>query len=218
MQCSRIHDEELAAQKMELLYGEADAEVRARVETHLAECEACRAEMGSLERLRRDLKVWTVEERRPSVVVARPWPGWLAAAAALLLGLTAGLTLMGYVSIRRDLAAQEARALERERRYQEEIATLRAALHDGPRTFDPERLMAHVDEAVGEGIRRSERRQRQRLQATFAGWSGEMEARRRLDLARVAAGLSYLDGQQGQQLARTNELMGFVLEAAAEER
>ena len=58
MRCSRIHDEELAGQKMELLYGEADAEVRARVEAHLAECEACRAEMGSLERLRRKLRAW----------------------------------------------------------------------------------------------------------------------------------------------------------------
>jgi hypothetical protein len=71
---------------------------------------------------------------------------------------------------------------------------------------------------VGEGIRRSELRQRQHLQAAFAGWSGELETRRRLDLARMAAGLSYLDGQQGRQLARTNELMGYVLEAAARER
>jgi hypothetical protein len=46
-----------------------------------------------------------------------------------------------------------------------------------------------------------------------------MEAQRRVDLARVAAGLSYLDGRHGQQLARTNELMGYVLEAASlEER
>jgi hypothetical protein len=219
MQCSRIHDEELAGQKMELLYGEADAEVRARVETHLAECEACRAEMGSLERLRGKLRAWTIDDRRPSVALApRRWPGWLGLAAALLLGLGVGVSLVGYVSVRKDLAAREARALERERRYQEEIAALRAALDDRPRALDPERLLVRVDEAVDEGIRQSELRQREELRATFADWSGEMEARRRLDLARMAAGLSYLDGQQGRQLSRTNELMGYVLEAAARER
>ena len=219
MQCSRIQDEELAGQKMELLYGEADAEVRARVEAHLAECAVCREEMRSLERLRRDLRAWTVEERRPSVgVLPRSWPGWLGLAAALLLGLGVGLALVGQVSMRRDLAAQEARALERERRYQEEIATLRARLDRRPAAVDADSLMDHVDDTVGAGIRRSELRQRQQLQATFADWSGEMETRRRLDLARMAAGLSYLDGQQGRQLARTNELMGYVLEAAAQER
>ena len=34
----------------------------------------------------------------------------------------------------------------------------------------------------------------------------------------MAAGLSYLDGQHGAQLARTNELMGYVLETAAQKR
>jgi hypothetical protein len=219
MQCDRIQDQELAGQKMELLYGEADADVRARVEAHLAVCAACREEMASLERLRRDLRAWTIGERRPSVAVPpRPWPGWLALAATLVLGLGVGLALLGNLSVRRELAAQEARALERERRYQEEIATLRAVLDDRPGAFDTEHLMARVDEAVEKEIRQSERRQSQQLQATFAGWSGEMETRRRLDLARMAAGLSYLDGQQGQQLARTNELMGYVIEAAAQER
>jgi hypothetical protein len=33
-------------------------------------------------------------------------------------------------------------------------------------------------------------------------------------MARVAASLSYLDGRHGQQLARTNELMGYVLAAS----
>ena len=219
MQCSRIQDEELTSQKMELLYGEADAEVRARVEAHLAECAACREEMRSLEQLRRDLRAWTIKQGRPSVrVPPRPWPGWRGLAAAILLGLGVGLALVGEVSVRRDLAAQEARALERERRHQEDIATLRAMLTRRPAALDADSLMEHVDETVEAGIRRSELRQREQLQATFADWSGEMEARRRLDLARMAAGLSYLDGQQGRQLARTNELMGYVLEAAAQER
>lgn len=219
MQCSRIQDEELSAQKMELLYGEADAEVRARVEAHLSECAACREEMASFARLRQDLRAWTIDEGRSSLAVpSRSWPGWLGLAAACLLGLGVGLALVGYVSLRHDLATQQARAVERERRYQQEIATLRARLDARPALPDQGRLMARVDETLEKGVRESELRQRQHLQAAFTRWTDEMEARRRLDLARVAAGLSYLDGQQGEQLARTNELMGYVLEAAGQER
>lgn len=221
MQCSRMQDEELAGQKMEVLYGEADTATTAAVEEHLAGCGACRDEMAALGRLRRDLAAWTVEPGRISGPVAvapkRPLPLWLSAAAALLLGLGVGLALMGYVSLRRDLAAQEARALERERHYQEEIAVLQARLAERTAAIDPEHLYARVDDRVSEGLRQSEERQSDLVQARFADWSGRIDAQRRLDLARVAAGLSYLDGRQGQQLARTNELMGYVLEAAARE-
>jgi hypothetical protein len=219
MQCKRPQDDELAGQKMELLYGEADAEVRSRVEAHLAECVACREEMVSLGRLRRDLRAWTLEERRPaSVRAALVRPSWIAAAAALLLGIGVGFALVGHVSVRRDLAAQEARALERERRHQEEIVALRAALEGRPVPIAAETALTRVDERVSERIQQSERRQTELLQAAFTDWSGQIEARRRMDLARVAAGLSYLDGRHGQQLARTNELMGYVLEAASQEK
>ena len=217
MRCKRLQDDALAGQKMELLYGEADADVRAQVEVHLAECEACREEMVSFGRLRRDLRAWTLEGRPPlSVGAPLLRPAWIAAAAALLLGL--GLGLAGYVSVRRDLAAQEARAVQRERHFTGEIAALRAALEGRPVPIAGEVALARVDERVSETIRRSERRQMERLRATFTDWSGQMEARRRMDLARVAAGLTYLDGQQGQQLARTNQLMGYVLEAASQEK
>ena len=220
MQCSRIQDEELAGQKLEVLYGEADAEVRASVASHLGECGACREEMASFARLRRDLKAWTLAESGPAVTVAtrRPLPVWLTAAAALLLGMGLGLALFGYLGLRQELATQEARARERDRQYKEEIATLRTKLMERSRGFDAGRFLARVDDRVREGVRSSEERQSKQVQASFADWSGRMEARRRVDLARVAAGLSYLDGRQGRQLARTNELMGYVLEAAAQER
>ena len=59
MECNRTRDEDLAGDKMELLYGEADRETRARVEAHLGECPACRDEMNALRRLRGDLHAWT---------------------------------------------------------------------------------------------------------------------------------------------------------------
>jgi hypothetical protein len=51
-----------------------------------------------------------------------------------------------------------------------------------------------------------------------AGWEERAEAQRRVDMARVAASLSYLDGRHGQQLARTNELMGYVLAASQSQK
>src|SRR5206468_3453117 len=52
------------------------------------------------------------------------------------------------------------------------------------------------------------------LDTTLARFDRKEEAQRRYDLARVAAGLSYLDGKNGQHVARTTELMGYVLDAA----
>ncbi len=223
MQCSRIQDEELAGQKLEVLYGEADAEVRASVASHLGDCGACQEEMASFARLRQDLKAWTLEESGPAVTIAtrRPLPAWLTAAAAALILITGtglGLALVGHLGLRRDLATQEARARARDRQYKEEIAALRTELAERSRRFDAERFLARVDDRVREGVQSSEERQSKQTQASFAAWSGRIEARRRVDLARVAAGLSYLDGRQGRQLARTNELMGYVLEATAQER
>jgi hypothetical protein len=219
MKCNRIQDEELAGQKMELLYGEADAETRARVGAHLEECSACRDEMASLRRLRGDLGAWTIDESRRPVSPARfhRLPAWLAVAAALVVGIGIGsaIAVLGDASLRQDLAAQEARALERERHYREEVAGLRAALDRRLSGPEAEALLDRVDARVEETLHRRERAQTERLDATLTDWETRMEAQRRVDLARVAAGLSYLDGRHGQQMARTNELMGYVLEAAS---
>ncbi|MFN8095162.1 MAG: zf-HC2 domain-containing protein [Vicinamibacteria bacterium] len=219
MQCEKVGDERLVADKMDLLYGEADAEVRARVEAHLAGCAPCRDEMAGLRAVRGDLAAW----RRPApraVFTPRGLvvPRWLAAAAVFLaaLGVTLGAT--GYLQMRQALAAQEARAAALELRQQEAQRALQAALARPPATgLDDSGLLARVDARVDEKLRASESRQAARLDTRLASWDERAEAQRRLDLARVAAGLSYLDGRHGQQLARTNELMGYVL-AASEKR
>jgi hypothetical protein len=222
MQCSRIRDEDLAAEKMEVLYGEADEPARERVEAHLRECDACREEMAALRRLRRDLAAWTVAEPpgRGRVRIPRRAPVWLLAAAVVVIALGTGLALRGQASLRRDLAVQESRALQRERLYREEIASLRASLASRAPTgaSDADALLQAVDGRIETRVRASERRQDERLRAGFADWSARMEAQRRVDLARVAAGLSYLDGRHAQQLARTNELMEYVLGTASAKR
>jgi anti-sigma factor RsiW len=200
---------------MEVLYGEADAAVRARVEAHLAGCAACREEMAALRVLRRDLAAW----RRP---LARPTftprglvlPRWLAAAALLLLGFGTTLGATGYVTLRRALAVQEARAAELERQQRETARVLEAARRGGPAAADARELLASLDARIDERLRANESRQGERIDQRLADWEEQAEAQRRVDMARVAASLSYLDGRHGQQLARTNELMGYVLEAS----
>jgi len=215
MDCERVGDEGLRDGMMDLLYGEADAAVRARVEEHLAGCPACREEMARLRALRRDLGAWRVPVARPAftprgVVL----PRWLAAAALLLLGFGATLGVAGYVSLRRALVAQEARAGELERQHREAVRALAAARESHPVTVDSAALLASVDARVDERLRANESRQSERLERRLVDWEERAEAQRRVDMARVAASLSYLDGRHGQQLARTNELMGYVLEAS----
>jgi hypothetical protein len=216
MVCERFGDEGLQADKLDALYGEADAAGRARLEAHLAACAACREEMAQLARLRRDLGAWRLPAGRPSfsprgVVL----PRWLAAAAVVLAGLGAALGATGYASLRSSLAAQEVRAASIERSQLASAQALEAALEGRPAgALDPEALLALLDARLEERLRASEALQAARVDRRLAGWEERAEARRRVDLARVAASLSYLDGRHGQQLARTNELMGYVLEAS----
>jgi anti-sigma factor RsiW len=220
MDCERVGDEGLQADKMEALYGEADAAARARVEAHLAGCAACRAEMAALGAVRRDLRAWTLPSARPSftprgVVL----PRWLAAAALLFVGFGATLGVAGYASLRGALVAQEARAAAIERQHREVSAALAASLEHRPiNPLDSAALLAGLDARIDERLRASEARQGERLDTRLAGWEERVDAQRRVDMARVAASLSYLDGRHGRQLERTNELMGYVLEASARKR
>jgi len=218
MECERIADERLQADKMDLLYGEADAEVKARVAAHLDECPACREEMEALRGVRQELGAWRIPSPRPAfsprgMVV----PRWLAAAATLLLALGGFLGVAGYVSVIRALGAQQARAQALEAR-QREASLAVEALAVRPAAVDAERVLARLETHIDERIRASEERQGRAVDLRFVNWTEEIEAQRRVDLARVAAGLSYLDGRHGEQVARTNELMGYVLEAAARKR
>lgn len=216
MECEKVADEALQGDKLEVLYGEADVATRARVDAHLEACAACREEMKALGALRRDLGRWRLPVARPGftprgVVV----PHWLAAAALVLLAFAATLGVSGYVSLRRALAAQEARAALVERQQRESLGALQASLARTPvSAVDAEALVARVAAGLDERFKASEALQAERLDQRFASWQERAEVRRRVDMAQVAASLSYLDGRHGEQLARTNELMGYVLQAS----
>jgi hypothetical protein len=213
MDCSVLRDE-----RLDVLYGEADAATRERVAEHLSVCSPCREEMAALRDLRGQLRAWEVPERLRRTGRPRPAPWFLAAAAVLIVAAGAAFGLSGSevryekgeLAIRLGGGDRDLRRLlaEQDARHREEIQALQASLSTAPRA-EPA-LLPQVEEM----IQKSELRQGELLRASLAEWNAKKEAQRRYDMARVSAGLSYLDGKNGQHVARTTELMGYVLEAA----
>jgi hypothetical protein len=221
MDCSDLRNDIL-----DVLYDEATAETRRRLETHVASCPSCRDELQAFRALRSDLQRWKTPAARP--FLARPahrFPRLLAAAAALLVATGAGLGLAGSelrfeegrfaFRLGRGPSEQVVREalLAQEARHQRELEDLRSQLRTIARPASGETPGDPLLQQVAELIRESEARQEERLAASLRGVDERVEARRRYDLARIGAGLAYLDGRNGQRLSRTTELMGHMLEA-----
>lgn len=221
MDCDAYRDD-----LMDVLYGEADEATRRRWTQHAADCAACRQELPDLKRLRGDLEAWTV----PSQLVGPrrsggrraifAWPG-VAAAAALVVALGAGLGLSRAelrhddrgLSLRFGVGAADATALvaAHEAEHRREIDGLKTAMAAASSPWeDP--LLRRVQEMIDQ----SESRQATLLEAQFRDLRRETDTRRRYDLARVSAGLAYIDGKTGLQSARTNQLVGQILRASQE--
>ena len=214
MQCEKIGDEALQGDKLDVLYGEADVAARERVRAHLELCPSCQQEMTALRGVRRDLQAWRLPVARPAraprgLVV----PGWLAAAALFVLGFGAALGASGYVSLRHAVVEQQARADALEARQREAQQALQAALGRGVAPAGSA-FLAQVDARIDERLRASQAQQSQSFERQLASWQEQADVRRRSDMAQVAASLSYLDGRHGQQLQRTNELLGYFLQAS----
>jgi hypothetical protein len=104
----------------------------------------------------------------------------------------------------------ETRALaDLERRHREEVAALRAEIA-AIRPTDDGRLLRTVADMIHE----SETRQDEARLASLRVLRQRAETQRQYDLARMSAGLSYLDGKAGLQAARTTELVGHILQAS----
>lgn len=213
-ECDEIRDELL-----DLLYGEAAPAAEARVRAHLAGCAACTEELQALRSVRQTLRAWPLP-RVPRHASRRLAPA-LAAAAAVVLAVGGALALSGLelrypsgeVALRLGrpgVAELERRLAEQDERHRGSLAALEARLRPAASTTDPLALVARVEER----IRESEARQALLLSHGLAELAERTEAQRRYDLARVSASLSYLDGKSGEQLARTSEVMGYVLQAA----
>jgi anti-sigma factor RsiW len=216
MVCSDFSDD-----MMEVLYGEAPPSKVQRLEEHLKTCPACRAEMQGFEGVRRKLGAWSVPQlsraTRPS-----PWIlsfRGLAAAALVVLSFGAGLGLSGS-ELRYAEGRWSFRLGRSEREMTQALEVQRARLSpEQPIEAPKAASLAPVsDDALlrrVEGmIRSSDERQAELVRTRLEAYSHQIETQRRLDLARVSAGLSYLDGKTGQDVARTAQLVGYVLQAS----
>jgi hypothetical protein len=203
MECSQFREAAL-----EVLYGEAEPDTVRRLEQHLEGCAGCRDEMSAFRSVRRQLSSYTLPVLDPPSRWPRAaWRTGLAAAAALALALGGAL-------VHARVASLESRLVEQEQRHGRELAALRAGLARTRPAADSAAFEAALLPRVQELLKGSEERQAQRLDDSLRQLAERSEAQRRLDLARVRAGLSYLDGRSGQQAARTTQLMGYVLQAA----
>lgn len=213
MQCNVLGEED----KIDVLYGSAEPTVARRVRQHLSACVTCREEMAAFEGTRERLRLWTLPEAsrpRPS----RPRLPWgLPLAAALFLAVGGALALHGSeiryedgrFSFRMGMSADSSlRQLVAEQgaRHEREITALRASLTK-PTSAAPALSRSDVER----WIRDSEARQSEQFLARFEEFKERSDSQRRLDMARVSAGLSYLDGKNGQNVARTSELMNSML-------
>lgn len=217
MQCSVLRDDE----KIDVLYGEAPAELVKRVRAHLNACSSCREELKALDETRHRLAAWTLPES-PRPLPARLLPWALPVAAALLVAMGGAFLYRGseiryeggrlsfHIGSREDQAVRQLLA-EQNARHEREIAALRAALQGSP-ALAPAATLSLAD--VQGLIRESEARQGQRFLARLDELRERSDAQRRIDMARVSAGLSYLDGKNGLQVARTSELMNSMLQAS----
>lgn len=211
MQCNVLREEE----KIDVLYGEASPEVAGRVREHLSTCADCRDEMNGLDRTRQGLGVWALPDSpRRRTPRSASWALPVAAAALLAMGgalLYQGTEVRydaGRISFRigvKDDEGLRKMLAEQDARHAREIAALRAAI--------PTAASVRLAE-IQDLIRESETRQGQRFLARLEELRERTEGQRRIDMARVSAGLSYLDGKNGKQMARTSELMNTMLQAS----
>jgi Putative zinc-finger len=216
MDCDAFREE-----MMDLLYGEAAPATARRLEEHQAACRACRDELDSFRRLRRELAAWPApadlagrSRWQPSV---RPY---LAVAAAVVLLVGGGFALrgselryeQGRIAFRLGQASEPAgfaaALAAQEERHRREMDALRVTVAQGSRS--DEATLRKVQQMIAD----SEVRQASLVTTGLTRLEERTEARRQYDLAQVGAGLSYLDGKAGLQAARTTELVGHLLQAS----
>jgi hypothetical protein len=218
MDCSTFRDD-----MMDVLYGEADAEVDARFEAHRASCASCRDEITSLAGVRQNLQAWGVEPRLETRRRRFALPSWrpLAAAAAVLVAFTTGLLVAktdvqmrdGALMVRFAPGAGEAELKQELTRYmaeqRAEIEAMKASLTTSPGGATPgDTALLRQVQAM---IRESEARQAVLFQTGLTEIGQRAEAQRRYDMARISQGFSYLESKTGADVAKTNELMNQIL-------
>ena len=196
--------EEFRDRMLDVLYGEGEAAGARAFEAHQQECADCRDELRALRGLRRDLRAWTAPALPRGARSVRA-TAWLPMAAGLALAVAGALAL---ASAQGRADAVRAELLRHEERHRAEMAALQQRMIAVPPARE-----ATLEE-LRRLIRESEARQTLVLDASVRALAERTDAQRREDLAQINAGLDYLEGRTGLQVARTTELMGHVLQAS----
>lgn len=219
MDCDAFRDD-----LMDVLYGEADPATAHRFQEHQARCPACREEVSSLRRVRRDLDGWVLAPRVASRVKPLLRPRYLAAAAAVLLAVSGGALVLakgelrypnGQVAFRVAAPAPEVAELrqllrEQAERHQQALLELQAARPASAAAADRDELLREVARLV----RESETKQTAIFAASLNDLADRTETQRRVDFAQMSAGLSILEAKTGVQNMKTTDLIGRVVLAS----
>lgn len=214
--------ESLRERMMEVLYDEADAPTRRRLQEHLQACEGCRDEMAGLGRVRRALQEarTDVPEVPPSRVVflgrpaPRPWARaarWAAAAAlaaAALLGIFQARIEVGGQGFTLAFGGDASRQAMLGQVRQEIDAALASVRAEG------DRERAALLAAFQQDLQRREDTRRRAQNAAFHRLATDWETVRQQDLGFLLTQLGSLEERTGQEMQRTQELLRYAVLAS----
>jgi len=214
---------------LDVLYDEADEETARLVAEHGETCQTCRDELEGLREVRGTLQAWALPRMRgPVRRFGPPRAFWVLAAAAALVLAVGGAIALSDLSLTFERGpivvhlgpVVEARPAVAEAPLPTVALPAMTRPAPAPEPVQPVavRLSPSEREAllrdVAAMIQQSEARQVVAMQTGMTRFEERVALQRRYDWARISAGLSYLDGRTGQQMARTTELMGHVLQVS----
>jgi hypothetical protein len=195
------------------LYSEATAEESRAMESHIAGCGACRAEIEGFERVRGMLQQWQLDDMPVVRVVTEPrrsalavlkelfsvMPLWAKAAGAVAMAVFV-LAVMGTeISVGRDGFSLRADLLRRNNSPQAAATT---GQQEAGEAADAriEQVRAEVRSLVNTMILESEREQRDQLRAQLVSFESQLQSLRSAELAKLTARI-----QEHQSKIRTLE-------------
>lgn len=219
------------------LYDECDAAERRGVEAHLAVCPRCAEEIAALRDARIALASWTPPDAelgfrivseprvlRPARWWQQPLPAWAQVAAALLIFTAGALVGVGRSTsqaaapqtavVQRSAAVTPATVSQRdltalEQRLRRELMPTRTG------AAEPAVRVAASDEQLIQRMRQlvseSEQRQERELAFRLSQVMRDVDAQRRVDLARIERSVGQMEGITGAEVADQRRVINYLM-------
>ena len=196
---------------IDYLYGEGDAEARARVEAHLGDCAKCADEFDGLDAVRKRLDVWVPPEVELGLRVVsgagqtpaplslwdqlhRPLAWWLAAAAVIVLATAAAIANLHIQIGPEGIVVRTGRGVSAE--------SARGAATVSP--VSDEESLQNMRRLIGE----SEQRQKQEVADRLLQVERQIADQRTADLSEMHRAFGEVD-ENGADLAR-QQLLDYL--------